>query len=194
MAIIVASQSPALEFGGHDYWMLYDDFGNKVGELHGFAMNNGQITTTAVSGTLYATNQYTMPVTNAPFETVLQGTLTELMPFWNAGVECANVINSLNLSYNAFSIDSLGFNSNNVYSTIGACFGVVAPNVGSIFTPTPGFGEIILSGSAISEVQTTFGISGGPGKFRPKEEIDYPQFMGESRDIQVVGVDLQYAV
>lgn len=192
MAYISAAQATAAGIGGHDYWILYDDFGNKIQEIHGFAMNGGTVDTTAISGSLYATTGYTM--TSIAQEVVLQGPLNELQAYWNAGIDCANLINMMSFDYNAFSIDILGYNSNNVYSTVGACMGVVPPNVGSPFTLTPGYGEVILNQSMIDSVQTANGIAGGSDRHKPRDIEDMPQFVPEDPAmVQIVGVQSDLA-
>lgn len=177
MAKIVAGQTKAAGLGGHDLWIFYDDAGNMIGQINGFALVDGQINTTALSGTLVAVSNYVMPdfTANSPQQVVFNAPFAELQPYWEAAKDCAELITSMNLPY--YWSEQ---NSNSVYSTVGECMVTTAPNVGAFYTPTPGLGNILLSSTQILEIQGLNGItSGGPGRTRPPEEIDYPQFVHE---------------
>lgn len=160
MGSIVAAQTSVAGVGGHDFWILKDDNGNEIGQIHGWAFKDGQIQVTAPSGRLIASKDYFQDSANAPQQIVLQGSMAELQKHWDAALKCTELINNENYEYSALSLGD-AFNSNNVYSTIGACMGVDAPNVGSAWTLTPGFGEIILEAEVIDEVLEIFGIGGG---------------------------------
>lgn len=154
---IVEAQAPVLGAGGHNYWVLLDNSGNRVGELHGFQTDaNGEPATTGVGGDLKVFTDRSMGYNaSTPQAVVFDGTQAEAMALWGAATDCGDLINLKNYDYNAF--DSFGgHNSNSVASTLAACMGVTEVNLGSF---TPGMGEVILSNSEIEYVRQSYGFS-----------------------------------
>jgi len=184
MAKIVAGQTSAVVIGGHDLWAFYDDNGKLIQQINGFASNNGVVTTTALTGTLVATYAYKMPdfTVSSPQQVVLQGTMDQLMPYWDAAKACADSITQLALSY------EISYqNSNSVYSTIGACMNLTAPNVGAWYTPTPGLDNILLNNQVISAIIESHGL--GAGGSHPLYPI-YPQPKSTSPAIGLIGQNI----
>lgn len=182
MAKIVAGQTPAVGLsngigGGHDLWALFDDSGNMVQQINGFALVDGAINTTALSGTLVATFEYRMPDFNAssPQVTVLQGTMDYLAPFWNAAKDCATQITAHNFEYSWSSQ-----NSNSVYSTVAQCMNVAAPDVGAWYTVTPGLNNVLLTVQEVSSILIRNNIGNKP-KIPPPPGAD-----SHSVEIQLV--------
>ncbi len=156
---IVEAQAPVLGAGGHNYWVLLDNSGNKVGELHGFQIDsNGNPSTSGVGGTLKVFDNYTMGYSPSTTQAVVfDGTQSEAMALWGAASDCGDLITLKKYDYNAF--DSFGgHNSNSAASTLAACMGVTEANLGSF---TPGKGDVILSNSEIENVRQDYGFSSG---------------------------------
>lgn len=157
MASIVAGQTAAFVAGGHNFWILKDDNGAVVSQIHGWGYQNGKLQLNAATGDLVATTNDIVDLSGAYQQTVLQGSFTDLKNRWEAGKTCAEMITANEYSYNFLSLGS-SFNSNNVYSTVGKCMGLDGPRVGNALF-LPGLDEMILEQVVIEYVRERFGLS-----------------------------------
>ncbi|WGG49741.1 hypothetical protein [Rugamonas sp. DEMB1] len=151
MAQIVEAYIPAMGVGAHYCWLKVDDAGQVIGQINGWQIDsNGQISTTSIGGSLIADTTTGIPFnSNTPHAVQIEGSQAKIDALWSAGLECASQINALNIQYNMFNSFG-GHNSNSVFSTVGACFGVTPVDITS--RATPGFGDILLPKSMIDSI------------------------------------------
>lgn len=151
MAQIIEAYIPAVVVGAHYCWLKVDDAGQVIGQINGWQVDsNGQINTASIGGHLIADTTIGIPFnSDTPRAVQIEGSQAKIDALWSAGLECANQINALNISYNMLNSFG-GHNSNSVFSTVGACFGVTPVDITS--RATPGFGDIILPKSMIDSI------------------------------------------
>jgi hypothetical protein len=143
-------------FGGHYFFVMYNDTGLRVGELHGLATNRVTGLPVAVGTNADQLRGWIYPLQNGTYsglyqagqssQTVFQGTAAEATARWNAGSVAALQITNNNVTYDLMGGPGAGLsmgNSNSVANTLGAVMGVETPNL-SWWTFNPGDGKNLL--------------------------------------------------
>lgn len=150
-----------LALAGHNYWVLRNDAGERVGEIHGLAYNRETREIEPIGNSSHQLKVFTYGETEVSklymegqsAKSVFSGTQDEVLAKWNAGVVAGDKINELNITYNLLggsSGDLKTGNSNSVSNTLGAVMNVETPNL-SWWTLNPGDGKNLLPKSTYPE-------------------------------------------
>ncbi len=104
MAKIVQAEHSIGGVFGHNYWVLLDDNGNVLDQIHGFAKDSaGNLTTSALGGTVFVVSGVNLDYSpSVPQATAAEGTTAEMYKLWNAALDCKVAINDKNVPYEGF--------------------------------------------------------------------------------------------
>lgn len=160
MAKIVQAGMPVAGFGVHNYWVLLDNAGTKVGEIHGVATKDGVAQSWVIyNGKLEVRTDVTFNTFDTDQKkTVAMGTMEEMANIFEAGKMAAGYMNAQNLSYAAIPIASSSYNSNSAFSTVGKAMNINPNEIIPFSGVEPGKGRISLSDTVINFIQNFFGI------------------------------------
>jgi hypothetical protein len=155
---ITISQLPIVGgTAGHNYIVLKDG-DTVVSEINGLATNAlGHRIPVGTSDTdrlkVYEDSGGYFYRPSAPQSLVFSGSEAEALALWKRAQDAMSAMNALNLPYPplGFNIFSPTINSNSVASTLLKVMGLAEPSLGSRLTP--GAGNVILSPSAIANIQ-----------------------------------------
>lgn len=132
---------------GHDFWVLRDEHGNAVAEMHGLATNRetGRPVPIGTDPDKFSLRAWHYPHDQAyadslgvprndasyirdgqPARTVLSADREEVMARWNSAVGAMRELNALDLDYPRLGVSLFGrtVNSNSAYRTFGEIMGV----------------------------------------------------------------------
>jgi hypothetical protein len=160
---------------GHDFWVLRDENGRPLAELHGLATDRqtGRPVPIGDDPDRYSLRVWHyphdpayaaslgVPVNGAtyirddqPSRTVLTGSSTEVLARWNTAVRTMGELNGLDLNYPGLLTNSLGdpVNSNSTYRTLGEIMGVQVRDFPGRMEP--GVDNRMISEERIAQLRT----------------------------------------
>ncbi len=160
---------------GHDFWVLRDERGTAIAELHGLATDRqtGQAIPVGTDEDRHSlrvwhyahdagyaksigasVDRTTYIQDGQPARTVLSASRDEVLARWNAAVAAAPALNALDLDYPnyGFNIFSDTVNSNSTYRTLGEIMGVQVRDFGGRMEP--GIDNRMVSPERIEQFRT----------------------------------------
>lgn len=173
----------------HNYWVLRDENGRALAELHGLATDRetGLPVPIGTDADRYSLRQWHFPhdetyargigaavdrrsyIQNGqPHQTVLIADQEEVLARWNSAVAAVQPINELDLDYPPYGFRVFGgtVNSNASFRTSGEIMGVAVPEFSGVIEP--GLDNRMITRESIERLRT----HGYPVLSRPSVEVD----------------------